>query len=166
MRETSYQELLPKALEQLPGGAFLTVKAGDQVNTMTIGWASFGHIWSKPVCCVLVRYSRYTYELLEKAADFSVSFPLGGKLRQALHIAGSTSGRDGDKFARAAITPVPGIKIISPYVDDCDLVYECKIVYKLPMDENALEPMIQANLYRQGDYHVMYFGEIVGAYMK
>ncbi|MDX2441801.1 MAG: hypothetical protein QNK40_14795 [Desulfobacterales bacterium] len=33
-------------------GAFLTLKAGEETNTMTIGWATIGHIWRKDVFMV------------------------------------------------------------------------------------------------------------------
>jgi flavin reductase (DIM6/NTAB) family NADH-FMN oxidoreductase RutF len=162
----NYQEMLPHALEQLPKGAFLTVKAGEQVNTMTIGWASFGFMWRKPVCSVLVRYSRHTYGLMEKAADFSVSFPLKDNMQKALGIAGSKSGRDIDKFAECGLICEPGIKIASPHIGECGLIYECKIIYKQPVAESAFAPEIIEACYAGGDYHVMYCGEILGTYLK
>jgi flavin reductase (DIM6/NTAB) family NADH-FMN oxidoreductase RutF len=166
MHELNYHDMLTHALDQLPKGAFLTVRAGEAVNTMTIGWASFGHIWRKPVCTVLVRYSRYTFELIEKAADFSISFPLQVKMQKELGLAGSLSGRDGDKFSRCGLSYQPGIKILSPHIDNCELVYECKIIYKQPMDEKNLSPEIVADCYPDGDYHVLYFGEVLGTYLK
>jgi len=30
-------------------GAFLTVKAGDSMNTMTVGWGLVGFIWQRSV---------------------------------------------------------------------------------------------------------------------
>jgi flavin reductase (DIM6/NTAB) family NADH-FMN oxidoreductase RutF len=166
LHELDYQEMLSHALEQLPKGAFLTVKAKDRVNTMTIGWASFGHIWSRPVCTVLVRHSRYTYGLIEQAADFSVSFPLQSKQQRALGLAGSLSGRDGDKFERCGVTVSPGVKIESPHINGCELIYECKLIYKQPVIPENMDPAVISACYGDGDYHVMYFGEIVGAYLK
>ena len=50
-----YRELMGEACAQLPKGAFLMVEG----NPMTIGWAQFGVVWSKPVCTVFVRHSRH-----------------------------------------------------------------------------------------------------------
>ena len=58
-------------------GAFLTVKAGDSMNTMTIGWALIGFIWQRPVFMVAVRNSRHTFSIIEKAVDFTVTVPTG-----------------------------------------------------------------------------------------
>ena len=33
-------------LNRIKKGAFLTVKSGNGVNTMTIGWAAFGFVWN------------------------------------------------------------------------------------------------------------------------
>ena len=74
-------------------GAFLIVSDGGQrTNIMTIGWAQIGFIWGKPVMTVLVRPSRYTHGLLEKAGYFTVCVPPEGKLRKELAFCGSKSG--------------------------------------------------------------------------
>jgi len=38
-------------------------------NAMAIGWGQVGIIWRKPIFTVLVRPSRYTYELIEEAGS-------------------------------------------------------------------------------------------------
>ncbi len=44
-KEVSYTRYLKNALEQIPKGAFLTVKTQSKINTMTIGWATSGVMW-------------------------------------------------------------------------------------------------------------------------
>lgn len=165
-REINFTELSKELLGQLQKGAFLTVKAGDKVNTMTIGWGSLGFMWQKPVFTAMVRYSRYTYDLIEKAEDFTVSFPLKGQLKEELGICGTKSGRDMDKFKQCNLTLKEGEVVNSPVIDECDLHIECKIVYKQAMDENAISDEIKDKAYGNGNYHVMYYGEIVKAYVK
>ena len=48
-------------MAQLIKGAFLTVSVDDEVNTMTIGWATIGHMWRLDVFMVAVRDSRHTF---------------------------------------------------------------------------------------------------------
>jgi hypothetical protein len=49
MKCIDYMTVAPKAMEQIKKGAFLTVKSGEALNTMTIGWATIGHVWRKPI---------------------------------------------------------------------------------------------------------------------
>ena len=78
-------------------GAFLTVKAGSELNTMTIGWATTGHIWRKNVFMIAVRESRHTFGLIERADNFTVSVPTLDYKKEVL-FCGTKSGRDVDKF--------------------------------------------------------------------
>ena len=80
------------------GGAFLVVSSKDgKVNPMTIGWASVGRLWSRPTLSVLVRKSRFTYCLIDKAQSFTVCAPATGTLKSELTICGTKSGRETDK---------------------------------------------------------------------
>ena len=159
-----YEQSAAQFLTQLPKGAFLTVKTGDKLNTMTIGWGSIGHIWQKPIRMVMVRYSRYTYELMENAVDFSVNIPLAGELKKDLAVAGTKSGRDIDKFQECKLTAKHAKLIESPIIDECGLVYECKIIYKQEMHPENMTEEYKNRCYANGDFHVMYFGEIVACY--
>lgn len=161
-----YEQSAAQFLSQLPRGAFLTVKAGNQLNTMTIGWGSIGHIWQKPIMMVMVRYSRYTYELMEKAVDFSVSIPATGEMKKDLAVAGTKSGRDIDKFQECQLTAKNAQLIDSPIINECGLVYECKIIYKQDMQPEKMAEDYKNRCYANGDYHVMYFGEIVTCYKQ
>ncbi len=165
-KDNAYAEYAGQFLEQLPKGAFLTVKSGEVVNTMTIGWGSTGFIWQLPVMMVMVRYSRYTYELIEKSSDFSISVPLKGELKKALGIAGTRSGRDIDKFRECQLTQVKARVIDSPVIGECSLFYECRILFKQPMDAGNLDNNIRDLYYADNNLHVMYFGEIMACYNK
>jgi len=158
--------LSQKILEQLPKGAFLTVNDGERINVMTIGWGNIGFVWGKPVFTALVRYSRYTYELLEKSGEFAVCIPAKDSLKQELAICGSKSGRDLDKFKACGFTTVKGQVISAPLIKECPLHLECKVIYKKGMDENFLDPKVKEASYPKGDLHVIYYGEIVSCSEK
>lgn len=146
-------------------GAFLTVKNGDEVNTMTISWGSIGFQWSRPVFMALVRKSRYTHEFLEKAKDFTVSIPLNKDLKEALQYCGSKSGRAVDKIKECNLTLKESNKVTTPIIVDAELHYECKILYNQPVIPNLLEDEIKKSVYSDNDYHTLYFGEIVDTYI-
>ncbi len=145
-------------------GAFLVVQdSNGRPNPMTIGWALLGVVWSEPIMTVLVRPSRHTWGLMEKAKYFSVNVP-AGKLEKELEYCGTHSGRDGDKIANCGLTAVPGsIKGVS-ILEDCDLFYECEIVHKTGVIRENLDPKITGTFYPKGDFHTVYSGRILHAY--
>lgn len=147
-------------------GAFLTVKSGEDVNTMTISWGNVGYEWQRPIFTVLVRKSRYTYNLIENADNFTVSIPLSKNLKNALAVCGSKSGRDIDKFKECNLTLEKSKNVDSPIIGECELHYECKIVYKQEMNPEFLSKDIVGSSYADGDYHTLYYGEIVETYIK
>lgn len=154
-------------------GAFLTVKDNDgKINTMTIGWGNIGYEWSRPMFIVLVRESRYTHSLLENAEDFTVSIPLDNEMNKELGFCGSKSGRDLDKFEECNLTMVDSKMVKSPAIGNCQMIYECKIVYKDHLDLEFLDEDIKnewyneedSKWYKPGDCHTIYYGEIVNCY--
>lgn len=165
--KSNYTSNLEKGIESLQTqGAFLTVKSGEKVNTMTIGWGSVGCIWNKPIFTVMVRQSRYTHELMETSDNFTVSIPLSKGLKNALMVCGTKSGRDIDKFKACNLTLVDSKKVDTPIIGECELHYECKIVYKQEMNLEFLSKNILENSYKDGNYHTFYYGEIVDSYIK
>lgn len=157
---------LLQALQQMPAGAFLTTRLGDKINTMTIGWGAVGFIWGHPVLIVAVRRSRHTYEIIDKSGEFTVSFPLGHNLKRELEICGTRSGRDIDKFQACTLTPQPGRKVETPVIGECLLHYECKVIYKQPMEPDLVRKDIDQRFYGNKDYHTIYYGKIVACYKQ
>jgi len=165
-KDVKYNEYTKELLEQLPKGAFLTVQHEGKLNTMTIGWGTVGFIWQKPIFTVAVRYSRHTHELISKAQEFTVSIPMNKDMKQALATCGTKSGKDIDKFKECGLTAEPGKVISTPVIGECGLHYECKIVYKQAMEAAMASDDIHKTCYQKGDFHVLYYGEIVACYVK
>ena len=165
MKDVAFNEYLEQVIEQLPRGAFLNTRYKDKTNTITIGWGTIGIIWGKPIFMVAVRYSRYTYDLIDKSGEFTVSIPLKDNLKKELGFCGSRSGRDYDKFKECGLTLTEGRTVNVPIINECQLHYECKVVYKQSMEPGTLDQSIKDVCYRTGDYHVIYFGEITACYM-
>ena len=166
MKKVDYNEYFKQASESLSKGAFLTVKNGNELNTMTIGWATIGIIWGKPILMVMVRKSRHTYSLIENTDEFTVSFAFEDRMKEELTFCGTKSGRDYDKFEKCNLEAVSGKKVDTPVIGGCDLHYECKIQFKQDMDSENLVEDFQNNYYSNGDYHTLYFGQIVNCYVE
>ncbi|NNG01464.1 MAG: flavin reductase family protein [Desulfobacteraceae bacterium] len=162
MKPLEYMAVADEAMTRIKKGAFLTAQTGERLNTMTIGWAMIGFVWQKPMFMVAVRDSRYTYAILENAADFTVSIP-SGDLHDALMYCGTKSGRDVDKFTECGLKTANGRSVISPIIDTPGIHYECKIQYKTAMDPAFLDAAYD-KLYPEKDYHTLYFGEIQSCY--
>ncbi len=163
MKDLKYMSIVDDAIRKIKKGAFLTVKAADALNTMTIGWATFGFIWQKPVMMVAVRSSRHTFGIIEKASDFTVTIPSSDMGRETA-FCGSQSGRDVDKFKMCNLQIADGQKAASPIISVPGIHYECKIVFKSAMNPAELDPNYDQALYPQKDYHTLYFGEILACY--
>jgi len=143
-------ETIPELLSRLrnPG---LLLTCGKEGNPITIGWATLGVVWGKPIFTVLVRPSRFSFGLLRENGDFSVSIPAQGdkKMAKAVAWCGTNSGRDGDKYKGAGITKENGIIIDTPYVAVLDA---------------EMDAEIRSQYYKEGDLHQVWWGEILGAW--
>lgn len=163
MRERTYLQNVEEMMKKITKGAFLTVRAEDQVNTMTIGWATIGFVWKKEVFMVAVRDSRHTFSLMEKSDNFTVTVPTDKTFKQAVMFCGTKSGRDFDKFKECGLTQKQATHVASPIIDIPGIHYECSIMYKSPMDPALLDTNFD-KLYPEKDYHTLYFGEILACY--
>jgi flavin reductase (DIM6/NTAB) family NADH-FMN oxidoreductase RutF len=163
MKDLDYLSVMEDSLAKINQGAFLTVKSGNTLNTMTIGWATFGVMWSKPVMMVAVRSSRYTYGIIEAARDFTVTIPVMDMQREAAYC-GVNSGRDVDKFKMCQLEITDSRRTVSPIIKTRGRYYECKIIYKSALDPTHLDNEYDVRLYPQRDYHTLYFGEILTCY--
>jgi flavin reductase (DIM6/NTAB) family NADH-FMN oxidoreductase RutF len=78
MKDVHYMAAAEDSIRKMNEGAFLTVRSDKGLNTMTIGWATLGVVWSKRIMMVAVRPSRHTFGIIEAAKDFTVTVPAGG----------------------------------------------------------------------------------------
>lgn len=166
MKSIHFNEQSAAFIEQLQKGAFLTVKNKEQMNTMTIAWGNIGYMWNRPILTVMVRYSRHTYDLIDASDEFTVSVPVQKNMKEALAFCGTKSGRDFNKFEECQLKPLKSSVTETPFIEGCGLHYACKVVYKQAMEPALLEEAIKDEKYTNKDYHVLYYGEIVGAYVE
>ena len=136
--------------------------ASGRANAMAIGWGSLGSIWSMPMWIVLVRPSRYTYECIEHSNCFTVNVA-SAALEPAVNICGTKSGRDGDKLTEAGLTAEKGSSVLAPTIAQCPIVYECQVMHRNDVLPDELVRELQEGPYANGDYHRVYFGQILAA---
>ena len=162
-REVPYTYQLDQTLHLLAHGGLLLGATGqdDRSNAMIIGWGTVGVIWGVPVWVVLVRPSRHTYSLIEETGVFSVNVP-APEMKELVKICGTRSGRDMDKLA--GVKTSMGKQVACVTLDACPVVYECKVVHHNDILPQNLLPEIDARAYAQGDYHRLYYGQIMGTF--
>jgi len=160
-----YTDFFAQTIQRMrEDGLLLCTQGSDRKpNVMTIGWGTMGSIWSRPGFIVLVRPSRYTYSRLEQVSDFTVNVA-PPELAAAVSHCGSVSGREHDKFQEMNLTPVPGREVRAPIIKECVVHYECRTLHRNDIVPESLAQAVRDECYPSGDFHRIYFGEIVAAY--
>ena len=163
--QVRFTDYFAQTIQRMREDGLLLVSTGadGKANVMTIGWGTIGCIWSRPVFIVLVRPSRYTYSRLEQVNDFTVNVP-PPELAAAVSHCGSVSGRNHDKFQEAQLTLIPSREVRSPVIKECVIHYECRTLHHNDLAPEALVQAVREEFYANGDFHRVFFGEIVAAY--
>jgi len=159
-----HTEFFPKVVEIMGSHGLLlgAYDAAGKPNLMTIGWGTIGIVWGKPIWVVLVRPSRYTYGCIERQGCFTVNVPTRA-MAEACALCGSRSGRDTDKFAACRLTAEKATTVNAPAVAQCPIVYECRVVHTNDVLPPRLAEEIRAGAYPGGDFHRVFWGEILAA---
>ena len=155
-----------KNLDIFSRAAFLTTRYREQTNVMVCAWGAWGFMWKLPVVVVLVRKSRYTYGLLTKSREFTISVPYTDFSRE-IEICGHQSGRTTDKITACRFTLRRGEKIATPVLYIPGMHMECKVIYSRPMSAKRLDPAINELWYDRvrGDYHAFFVAQVVDSYL-
>ena len=150
---------------QLIGKDWALVTAGtpEKYNTMTVSWGNMGVMWGKNIVTAFIRPQRYTHEFLEAGESFTLSF-YGEEMRKALTLCGKVSGRDIDKVAEAGLKPVINGQHI--YFEQAKLVLLCKKIYCDRIRPEGFFSDDISDFYPEKDYHDLYMGEILKAYIQ
>jgi flavin reductase (DIM6/NTAB) family NADH-FMN oxidoreductase RutF len=155
-----------EVLDRMANGGVLcnVVDGAGHANTLTIGWGLIGRGYhDHPVCVIAITPLRYSWQFAEEVPEFVLSVPdASDRLRPALDLCGSASGRDLDKFAAAGLTRVPSLHVRPPSIQECPLNVECRVYTKVAPPHLLLTPEHrQRPLEHQ---HTIYFAEVLGAY--
>ncbi len=174
-KKINVTEYATEIMTALSKGVLLTTKAGEKVNSMTISWGMLGIEWGKPLFVTVVRESRFSKEMLEQNAEFTINIPMGEYDKQIMGVCGSKSGRDMDKIKELNLTLEDPEVISVPGIRELPLTLECKVVYKQLQELSILSEEDREKFYPQTipsedrlanrDYHIAFYGEIVDAYI-
>lgn len=114
-----------RLLEPGPLG-LVTSRFRSSENVMTAAWmmpVSF----DPPLIAVAIHPARLTHEYVSKSEFFAVNIPTA-ELLTAVHRCGMETGRAGDKFVVAKLTPVDAVTLDLPLVGECVAHIECGVI--------------------------------------
>ncbi len=165
-----YKEITPEKVTQKMSSdkfekeTFLIItKNKNEINFMTGSCATAGNIWSKPVFVIHIRPQRYSTKLLRETNEFTINFIKDAE--DKLLYTGSATGCKENKVVNSGFS-LDAMGTV-PYVKEADLVIECKVIYRQPMNKfSFVDKQIARDWYPKDDFSVMYIGEIVKAYEK
>ena len=164
-----FRNIDPKALDLNPfaaiGSQWMLITAGtaEHCNTMTASWGGLGVLWGAPMATAYIRPQRYTKRFVDENEYFTLCF-FDEKYRPQLNLCGTKSGRDVDKVKECGFTVAAGAGN-APYFEQAGLVLVCRKRMAVDMDP-ALMPEDVKDKWYKGDWHIMYWGEIVEALVK
>ena len=143
----------------------ITAVSENKFNTMTASWGAAGVLWNKPIAICFVRSTRYTYEFIDKADIFTLSF-FNETYRKLLNYCGSNSGRNVDKIKETGLKPIATLHDGITF-EQAKLCLECKKIYYDDLKPgNFLIPKTDTAFYPKKDYHRMYIGEIINCLVR
>lgn len=166
LQKIDWKEITLNPMDKI-ANEWMLITAGNEkegYNTMTASWGGLGCIWGKPVSTVYIRPQRYTKQFVDREEYYTLTF-FPPEYKKALGYLGSHSGRDEDKVSKVGLTPVFGEK--STWFKEANLVLVCRKMYQAPIkEEYFLDREIMEEDYPNRDFHDLYIGEIVEAYME
>ena len=97
----------------------------EEYNVFTAAWT--GTICSDPAMCyVSIRPERFSHAIVTRNMEFTINLTTR-HLARATDWCGVRSGRDYNKFAEMNLTPMKGVKVDAPYINEAPMSIECRV---------------------------------------
>lgn len=117
----------------------IIVSCGDSIensNLITVAWV--GTICSDPAMCYIsVRPSRHSYGIIKENMQFTLNLTTASMARATDWI-GVKSGKDFNKWKETGLTPVEGVAVKCPYVEESPLCIECRVKTIIPLGSHDM----------------------------
>jgi flavin reductase (DIM6/NTAB) family NADH-FMN oxidoreductase RutF len=136
-------------MRRLPIRPVYLVSSEHEGKRSIISVGMFASFSSRPpLVGVGIARSRFSFDLIQKSGEY-IANVVDEKLMEAVHVCGESSGRDADKFQLAKLTPVKGLKVNAPLVEESPMSLECKVTKEV----------------EAGD-HVWFIAEVLAAHVR
>ena len=97
--------------------------------------------FNPPSVMVGIKPEKYTYGLIIEKMEFGINIPTKEQLDK-IHICGTFSGRDGDKYKKLGLTARKGNKIDSCIIEECPVNLECQVVHQINFEGSHNETFL------------------------
>lgn len=112
-------------INPIPAVIVTSGSSPENWNMLTVAWT--GTICSDPAMCYIsVRPERHSYPLIKENMEFTINLTTT-EMARATDWVGVRSGRDYDKWKETGLTPLPGVAVKSPTIEQSPLSIECKV---------------------------------------
>ncbi|MDR0667341.1 MAG: flavin reductase [Prevotellaceae bacterium] len=147
----------------------ITAGDGDDYNTMTAGWGSWGIFFSEPTATCLLRANRYTLEYIRRTRSYTLAF-FDDVWREEVLYFGQSSGRTGDKMKAhpltAVVTPAGNVAYReASLIMECELV-QLSTVHPDDFFRDSDRAFIDGGYEEAKDYHKWVVGRITNVWVK
>lgn len=148
--------------DYIKNGCLITAGKIDNYNSMTIGWGTYGVLWSKNVFIAFVKPCRYTNNFLKDNDYYTVNF-FDEKYKKEVMYFGSVSGRDIDK-AKSCNFDLVDVKNVGVTFKQAKKTLLVKKIYTDQIDiKNYSKDYLDIidKYYKIEEPHMVYVGEII-----
>ena len=104
----------------------VTASSSEKVNVTAVEWITPAGE-KPPMLALSLHNTSLTLDLMCTSMEFVVAIP-SEKLRDAVLLCGSTSGKFIDKFSEASLTQVKAKKVSAPLILEAAANVECKVL--------------------------------------
>ena len=138
-------------LDLLP--PFPLVLVTTRTNVLTVGQVEY-FTFSPLRIGIAIAHSRHSWSLIRAERQFVVNVPDAAMLA-AVRVCGSVSGRDGDKFPPAGLTPVASAEVEAVSIAECGAHIECAVEREIDFEDRTwfIGPVVAAR--KRPDHHGM-----------
>jgi len=141
--------------------ALALVEDQEEINCITLSWASIGYLWREPTLSVYIHKDRYSQHIFNNAKFFSFSI-FNEKYRDVLIYAGKASGRNEDKIKGSGLTILRDEETNVPYFCEGKYTLLCKVMGYTKFNLKHLEKDTSIyEWYQAKGVHNIYEGKII-----
>ncbi|MEN6549277.1 MAG: flavin reductase family protein [Armatimonadia bacterium] len=114
----------------------LTRDEDGEPDIMPAGWCMICN--SNPLMmAVAVGFGRYTHRTMEETGEFVLAWPAVGQ-EKLIEQAGSTTGRDINKFEEFGLEEIPTSEVAAPIISGLAVALECEVVSQLELEDHSI----------------------------
>ncbi len=125
MRKRSIKPFRP--VYPSPAALVTSVSEDGRPNIITLGEVFNVSISDPVILGIAIAKPRYSHELISATREYVVNLPTAGMV-EIVDRCGSVSGRQVNKFAEFALTPVAADKVKPPLIAECPINIECRVL--------------------------------------